>query len=142
MEEILEAIPHRPPFLYVDEIEELNEKRILAKKTISPEEPFFKGHFPGHPIMPGVLICEAIFQAGAILLSKMLSGSEDLSKSIPVLTRINNAKFKGMVKPGDLLEIEAELVERLSNAFFLKGSVKVAGKTMVRVEFACSLVRE
>jgi 3-hydroxyacyl-[acyl-carrier-protein] dehydratase len=140
MEEVLKAIPHRPPFLFVDKIIELTENRIKTKKTISPEESFFKGHYPGNPIMPGVLLCESIFQTGAILLSKILGMAENLSGRTPVLTRINDAKFKGMARPGDLLEIEAELVEKLSNAFFMKGTVKVAGKTMVRVEFACSLI--
>jgi 3-hydroxyacyl-[acyl-carrier-protein] dehydratase len=88
--------------------------------------------------MPGVLICESIFQTGAILLSSIIGYIGD---GIPVLTRINNAKFKNMVKPGDLLDIEAELVEKVSNAFFLKGSASVAGKTVVTVEFAVSLAK-
>ena len=140
MEDILEAIPHRPPFLFVDRIIELTETKIKTTKEVSPDEPFFRGHYPGNPIMPGVLVCESIFQTGAVLLSKILAVEGGLAHSIPVLTRINEAKFKGMVKPGDLLEIEVELIERLSNAFFLKGSAKVAGKIVVRVEFACSLV--
>ena len=138
MEQVLKAIPHRPPFLFVDKIVEVTENRIKTTKEISPEEPFFKGHYPGNPIMPGVLICESIFQSGAILLSSVIG---DISDGIPVLTRINNAKFKNMVKPGGLLDIEAELVERVSNAFFLKGSASVAGKTVVTVEFAVSLAK-
>ena len=138
MEQILKAIPHRPPFLFVDKVVELTETKIKATKEISPEEPFFKGHYPGNPIMPGVLICESIFQTGAILLSSIMGYVGD---GIPVLTRINNAKFKNMVKPGDLLDIEAELVEKVSNAFFLKGSASVAGKTVVTVEFAVSLAK-
>jgi len=138
MEQILKAIPHRPPFLFVDKVVELTETKIKATKEISPEEPFFKGHYPGNPIMPGVLICESIFQTGAILLSSIIGYIGD---GIPVLTRINNAKFKNMVKPGDLLDIEAELVEKVSNAFFLKGSASVAGKTVVTVEFAVSLAK-
>jgi len=138
MEQILKAIPHRPPFLFVDKVVELTETKIKTTKEISPEEPFFKGHYPGNPIMPGVLICESIFQTGAILLSSIIGYIGD---GIPVLTRINNAKFKNMVKPGDLLDIEAELVEKVSNAFFLKGSASVAGKTVVTVEFAVSLAK-
>jgi 3-hydroxyacyl-[acyl-carrier-protein] dehydratase len=138
MEQILKAIPHRPPFLFVDKVVELTETKIKTTKEISPDEPFFKGHYPGNPIMPGVLICESIFQTGAILLSSIIGYIGD---GIPVLTRINNAKFKNMVKPGDLLDIEAELVEKVSNAFFLKGSASVAGKTVVTVEFAVSLAK-
>ena len=138
MEQVLNAIPHRPPFLFVDRIVELTETKIKTTKEISPEEPFFKGHYPGNPIMPGVLICESIFQTGAILLSKVIGG---ISEGIPVLTRINNAKFKSMVKPGDNLELEAELVEKVSNAYFLKGKASVGGKTVATVEFACSLAK-
>ena len=138
MEQVLKAIPHRPPFLFVDKIVEMTENRIKTIKEIGPEEPFFKGHYPGNPIMPGVLICESIFQTGAILLSSIIG---DISDGIPVLTRISNAKFKNMVKPGDLLDMEAELVEQVSNAFFLKGSASVAGKTVVTVEFAVSLAK-
>ena len=138
MEQVLNAIPHRPPFLFVDRIVELTETRIKTTKEISPEEPFFKGHYPGNPIMPGVLICESIFQTGAILLSK-ITGS--ISEGIPVLTRVNNAKFKSMVKPGDTLELEAELVEKVSQAYFLKGKASVGGRTVVTVEFAVSLAK-
>jgi len=139
MEQVLNAIPHRPPFLFVDRIIELTDTKIRTTKEINPEEPFFKGHYPGNPIMPGVLVCESIFQTGAILVSKIIADIGDISSGIPVLARINNAKFKNMVKPGDLLEIEAELVERMSNACFMKGSASVAGKKMVTVEFAVSL---
>ena len=138
MEDVLNAIPHRPPFLFVDKIVELTETKIKTTKEISPDEPFFKGHYPGNPIMPGVLICESIFQTGAILLSSMMG---DVGEGTPVLTRISNAKFKNIVKPGALLEIEAEVVEKVSNAFFLKGSASSAGKTAVTVEFAVSLVK-
>ena len=138
MEQILNAIPHRPPFLFVDKIVELTTTKIKTTKEISPEEPFFKGHYPGNPIMPGVLICESIFQTGAILLFSIIGDAGD---GIPVLTRVSNARFKNMVKPGALLELEAELVEKVSNAFFLKGSASVAGKTVVTVEFAVSLAK-
>jgi len=138
MEEVLKAIPHRPPFLFVDKVVEVTDSRIRTAKQISAEEPFFKGHYPGNPIMPGVLVCEAIFQSGAILLSRIAG---DVGEGTPVLTRVTNAKFKNIVKPGAVLEMEAELVERVSNAFFLKGKASVAGKTVVTVEFAVSLVK-
>lgn len=137
MEDVLKAIPHRPPFLFVDKIVELTETTIKTTKEISLEEPFFKGHYPGNPIMPGVLICESIFQTGAILLSNIIS---DISEGTPVLTRISNAKFKNIVRPSATLEIEAEVVERVSNAFFLKGKASSEGKTVVTVEFAVSIV--
>jgi 3-hydroxyacyl-[acyl-carrier-protein] dehydratase len=136
MEEILKAIPHRPPFLFVDTIVELTDTKIKTTRKARPEEEFFKGHYPGNPIMPGVLVCEAIFQSGAILLSRIMGNVED---GVPVLARINNAKFKNMVKPGDTLEIEAEIAEKMSNVYFLKGKASVDGKTAVTVEFAVTL---
>jgi 3-hydroxyacyl-[acyl-carrier-protein] dehydratase len=137
-EQVLKAIPHRPPFLFVDNVVELTANRIIARKEISSHEPFFEGHYPGNPIMPGVLICESIFQAGAILISSMI---DYLGVGTPVLTRITNARFKNMVKPGTVLELEAELVEKVSNAYFMKGTARADGKTVVTVEFAVSLAQ-
>ncbi len=136
MSEVTKYIPHRPPFLFVDEIIETSYDRIVTRKKIDADEEFFKGHYPGNPIMPGVLLCEAIFQSGAILIAKNIGGEID---GTPVLTRINNAKFKNMVKPGDLVTIEVNLKEKLSNAFFMRGKASVDGKVAVIVEFACCL---
>ncbi|MFO7772589.1 MAG: 3-hydroxyacyl-ACP dehydratase FabZ [Dehalococcoidia bacterium] len=139
MEEILNAIPHRPPFLFIDRIVELSGTKMKTTKEIRPDEPVFEGHYPGQPIMPGALICESIFQTGAVLLSKMMGG---IGEGVPVLTRINNAKFKSIVKPGCTLEIEAELVEKVSNAYYMRGKASVAGKTSVTVEFTVTLTKE
>jgi len=139
MDEVLRAIPHRPPFLFVDQVVEITDKKIKATRRMDPEEAFFKGHYPGYPIMPGVLVCEAIFQTGGILLSRIMTG---VGEGVPVLGRINNAKFKHMVKPGDTLELEAELVEVMGTAYFLKGRASVQGKTAVTVEFAVTLTKE
>lgn len=135
-EEILKAIPHREPFLLVDEIVEWTESRIVCTKTFTGEEDFFAGHYPGAPLVPGVLLCEAAMQAGAILLSRFMA--DEARGKVPVATRMNNVKFKRMVKPGETLRLEAELVERLSTAFFLKAKVTVEGKVAARFEFACT----
>jgi 3-hydroxyacyl-[acyl-carrier-protein] dehydratase len=139
MQEILNAIPHRPPFLFIDRIVELGDTKIRTAKDISPDDPVFEGHYPGQPIMPGALICESIFQTGAVLLSKMMGG---ITEGVPVLTRINNARFKSIVRPGSTLDIEAELAERVSNAYYMKGRASVGGKTAVTVEFTVTVVKE
>src|SRR5438874_10764042 len=95
------AIPHRAPFLLVDEIVEQTDARILCRKTFTGDEFFFAGHYPGFPLVPGVLLCEAAMQAGAILLSRHLSAE---TKGVPVATRMNDVKFKQMVRPGDTIE--------------------------------------
>ena len=135
---IQERIPHRPPFLWLDQVLELNNKTIRAEKCIGADLDVFQGHYPEYPIMPGVLLCEAVFQAGALLISETLCRKEEL-QGVPVLTRIVGAKFKREVRPGDIVEIQATLKEKLGPAWFLKGNVRVQGKIAVQVEFACAL---
>ncbi len=135
-QEILDAIPHRDPFLLVDEVVEHTESRIVGLKRFSGQEYFFAGHYPGFPLVPGVLLCEAAMQCGAILLARHIHDGEG---KVPVATRINDVRFKHMVRPGDVIRLEVELSERLADAFFLKAKVTVAGKVAVRFEFACTL---
>ncbi len=133
--EIHAAIPHRPPMLLVDEIVERAEKSIVCRKTFRPDEFFFQGHYPGQPIVPGVILCEAGMQAGAILLSGFVEGGA----GVPVATRLNDVKFKKMIKPGDTIQMTVELTERLADAFFLNAKVTCAGKLVTRFEFACTM---
>ena len=135
---IEERIPHRPPFLLLDRVLNLKSASIVAEKLIPEDLPLFKGHYPHYPIMPGVLLCEAVLQAGALLIAEELRQTGVAAAAVPVLTRIHSAKFKREVRPGDLLEIRAELLERLGPAWLLKGSVRVGGKLAVQVEFACA----
>ena len=141
MVDIEKAIPHRAPFLLLDRIVSMDETHIVAESVPRPEDELFSrvfaGHYPGNPITPGVLVCEMVFQAAAVLLSQRVA---DDAEGVPVLVRIRDARFKQMVKPGDRLEIEASLDEQVSNAFTMKGSAKRDGKTAVRVEFTCALV--
>lgn len=134
--EIHEAIPHREPFLLVDEIVDRNEQRIVCRKTFRGDEFFYQGHYPQFPLTPGVLLCEAAMQAGAILLSRLVDPAQ---KGVPVATRINDVRFKRMVRPGETIDIEVDLVERLADAFFLKAKVACEGKVAVRFEFACTI---
>jgi 3-hydroxyacyl-[acyl-carrier-protein] dehydratase len=132
---IYEAIPHREPFLLVDEVVERDDRRIVCTKTFTGEEEFFAGHYPGRPLVPGVLLCEAAMQAGAVLLSGQLARAEG---RVPVATRMNDVRFKRIVLPGETVRLEVELTERLADAFFLKAKVTVDGHVAVRFEFACT----
>ena len=139
--EVLNAIPHRPPFLFVDEIVEQDESSLTAKRYVSPEEAFFEGHYPNNPIMPGVLISEAVFQTGAVFLTRLLA--EELEKDpsmVPVLSKIENARFKSIVRPGDTLLITAKFKNRMANFAFMDGSVKTEdGRKVMTVSFCVAL---
>lgn len=142
-EDVYKAIPHREPFLFIDEILEVNEQHALCKRVIRLEEPQFAGHYPGNPIMPGVLLCEAVFQAGAVyLMHKFSASGEDVSGKTPVLSRIKEAKFKQMIKPGDEVMIEVTPVETMGMFHFLKGKILKEGKVVLTLECALALVDE
>lgn len=134
-EQIQQHIPHRPPFLWLDEVVSVDDQRVHARKYVDPQLDVFQGHYPHFPVLPGVLLCEACFQAAAVMIARMLPGDDG---QVPVVTRLNNTKFRQMVRPGDTIDLEAELTERVSNAFFFKGKVSVDGKVAVRLEFACT----
>jgi len=139
-EQITDLIPHRPPFLWVDKIISCDNSSITTEKLIDTDLELFQGHYPENPIMPGVLLCEIIFQSGALLMSKVAQLDINEKKTIPVLTRIENAKFKRPVLPGDIVQARVILKETISSVSFLKGTLKVMGKTAVQVVFSCALV--
>ena len=141
MENFLDYMPQREPFLFVDRVVEVTDSCIKTEKQIQADEPFFAGHFPGRPIMPGVLICEAVFQSSSILMSKRAEAPSNDGR-IPLITRIENVKLKRVVLPGDLMEVEVKLKEILGQAAYMSGKVKVAGKTVLTVEFTAMLVTE
>ncbi|MDH3349474.1 MAG: 3-hydroxyacyl-ACP dehydratase FabZ [Desulfobulbaceae bacterium] len=144
-DQIRERIPHRDPFLWLDRVVEIDGQSIRAEKDIPLDLDIFQGHYPNYPIMPGVLLCEAIFQAGAVLTSYILGQSkgeewqEQSTEAVPVLTRILGAKFKREVRPGDRIELRAVLKEQVGPAWFFKGSALVGGKVAVKIEFSCML---
>lgn len=141
MDEIYRTIPHRPPFLFIDEIVEIREDGATCKRAIRMDEPQFEGHYPGNPIMPGVLLCEACFQTGAIYLANQIEKEGRSLKDVtPVLSRISDARFKQMVKPGDEVLIEVTMKETLSKFFFLKGRVLKDGKPALTIEFALAML--
>ena len=134
-EEIKNRIPHRDPFLWLDEVTEITDGLIVARKHLSPALPVFQGHYPDFPVFPGVLQCEACFQAGAVLISRMMETSEG---QVPVVTRVNNVQFRRLIRPDETIEITVELTERLANAFYMKGKVSSQGKVTARLEFVCT----
>jgi 3-hydroxyacyl-[acyl-carrier-protein] dehydratase len=142
MESIEQMIPHRPPFLFVDEIIAETDDTLTTRRRVRPDEDFFKGHYPGNPIMPGVLICEAVFQSGAVFLTRQLRAQgEDLSRFTPVLTRITEGKFRNPVKPGDELIIDVRLKDRLGRFMFMSGTVRTAdNRKVLTVDFSVALV--
>ena len=138
LDEILKHIPQRPPFLFIEKIVDRGENFVITEKKLTGEEDFFKGHFPHNPVMPGVLMCEAIFQTGALLMS--LRGQHANQNTTAVVTRIQNAKFKNMAKPGDTLNIQVDFVELIANAAFMKGKITSNNQTVMTIEFACAIV--
>ncbi|MBN37193.1 MAG: beta-hydroxyacyl-ACP dehydratase [Opitutae bacterium] len=143
MEEIHRRIPHRPPFLFIDKILNVSDSGAEASLTIKPEFPFFEGHYPGNPIMPGVLLCESVFQTGAVFLSDLLKEESLTDESVtPVLTRIRDARFKRMVLPGDKVEISVSLGDRMGKFFNLTGQIKNCGKICLSISFALALVKD
>lgn len=136
--DIQRILPHRYPFLLIDRVIEITRKqRIVALKNVTVNEPFFAGHFPGHPIMPGVLIVEAIAQAGGALL---LTEVEDRDNKLMVFTGIERAKFRRPVVPGDQLRIEVEVVAWRRTAVRMQGNVYVDGKRAAEATVTCRLV--
>ena len=128
-------IPHREPFLWLDEVVELSETLVRARKRVAEDLEIFRGHYPDFPVLPGVLLCEAVFQAGAVLIA---SGGDIPEGHVPVVTRQHETRFRRMVRPGEVLDIEARLDETLGGAWFLSGTVRVDGQVAVRLQFACT----
>lgn len=142
-EEILNAIPHRPPFLFVDEVVEQTEDSLTTRRYVPETEAFFEGHYPGNPIMPGVIISEAVFQTGAIYLTRMLADelAADPDK-VPVLTKISDARFRSIVRPKDTLLITAKFKEKMGSFIFMDGSVKTEdGRRVMNVTFSVALAK-
>ena len=123
--EILKILPHRYPFLLIDRILEVEgDKRLVALKNVSINEPFFAGHFPGHPVMPGVLTIEAMAQAGAVM-GLLHSAPEDVKNAVVYFMGIDEARFRRPIVPGDQLRIVVNVLRRKSVVWKMKGEVWV-----------------
>lgn len=143
---INQLLPHRYPFLLVDRVTALEpNKRLFAYKNVSCNEPFFNGHFPGHPVMPGVLVIEALAQAGGLLtqLSRQALQSADApagatSDKLYYLVKVDGAKFSKMVVPGDRLELEVELKRMIRNMAMYSGVARVDGEQVACADILCA----
>ena len=135
-EEVKELIPQRAPFLFVDKIIERGESSIETNYKVTGAEDFFKGHFPDNPIMPGVILQEALFQTGACLMASGKSGG------LGVVTKVSKARFKSLVKPDVTLVMKVELIDQIDNAFYFKGRTQCDGKTVCSLEFTCAQISE
>ena len=136
---IQELLPHRYPFLLVDRVLELDpNQRILAVKNVSINEPFFQGHFPGHPVMPGVLVLEALAQAGGLLTQLSASGVDAGDEKLFYLVKIDNARFSRMVVPGDRLMLEVRLKRMIRNMAMYECSASVDGKQVASADILCA----
>ncbi len=141
--EIQKILPHRYPFLLVDRVVELTPKdSIVAYKNVSISEPVFEGHFPGHPIYPGVMILEGMAQAGGILAFKSMDGvtEEEIQNKVVYFMSIDKAKFRAPVKPGDQLEYRLSVIKNKGAIWLLKGEAYVDGKLTSEAELKAMIV--
>jgi 3-hydroxyacyl-[acyl-carrier-protein] dehydratase len=140
LQEIQKLLPHRYPFLLVDRVVEIvPERKLVAYKNVSINEPFFSGHFPGHPVMPGVLILEALAQACAILAYRSLGYLPE--ERVTYLMAIDKAKFRRPVVPGDRLQLEVEVLKHKGAIWKQKGTALVDGAKVAEGEFLATVVK-
>ncbi|MFW5702062.1 MAG: 3-hydroxyacyl-ACP dehydratase FabZ, partial [Bacteroidota bacterium] len=137
--DLMKVMPHRYPFLLIDRVlnVDYDKKEVIGLKNVTFNEPFFQGHFPGKPVMPGVLLLEALAQTGCILL---LEDVEDITKILVLFMGMKNVKFRKPVIPGDQLVMEMKLIGKRFNAYMFKGQARVDGKVVVEAEISAALV--
>jgi 3-hydroxyacyl-[acyl-carrier-protein] dehydratase len=134
---VTELIPHRPPFLFVDEIVAESADSLVARRTWRQDEDFYRGHYPGAPITPGVLLCEAVFQTGALFLARQFAASgAQRPEGVPILAKVSDVRFRSPVFPGDTVEIEVKKKDELAGFIMMAGAVRSGAKRVLNVEFS------
>jgi 3-hydroxyacyl-[acyl-carrier-protein] dehydratase len=133
--QVTERIPHRPPFLFIDEIVSETPDGLVARRTWRAEESFYQGHYPGAPITPGVLLCEAVFQAGALYLARAAADAPG-GRGVPLHVKIGDARFRSPVYPGDTVTIEVKKRDLTAGFFAMSGTMKRGDTRILSVEFS------
>jgi 3-hydroxyacyl-[acyl-carrier-protein] dehydratase len=134
---VTDLIPHRPPFLFVDEIVSATPEGLTARRTFRPDEDFFRGHYPGAPITPGVLLCEAVFQAAACHLAlKAREAGGAQGEGLPLIVKISEVRFRSPVYPGNTAILEVKQKDAMGGFTMLAGSIQVEGRRVLTLEFA------
>lgn len=136
IDQICDILPHRYPFLFVDKIIEMEPNRIVGIKNVTATEPFFQGHFPGYPVMPGVLITESMAQVGGILILKDIP---DRKNKLVLLAAVDDARFRKPVRPGDQLRIEMTVISRKARVCKMRGTASVDGQVVAEATAMCVL---
>jgi 3-hydroxyacyl-[acyl-carrier-protein] dehydratase len=132
MTQVTDLIPHRPPFLFVDEIVSETADSLTAKRTWRAEEDFYKGHYPGAPITPGVLLCEAVFQTGALFMARQAQAAgAKPGEGVPLMAKISDVRFRNPVYPGDSIVIEVKKKDMAAGFTMMAGAIKKADGTRV-----------
>lgn len=138
MSQVTDLIPHRPPFLFVDSVVSENADGLVAQRIWRADEDFYRGHYPHAPITPGVLLCEAVFQTGAVYLAKQaLAAGAKPGEGVPLLAKISDVRFRSPVYPGDTTLIEVKKKEAMGGFTMMSGNIKKAdGTRVMTVEFS------
>jgi len=137
MTPVTELIPHRPPFLFVDEIVSESADGLVARRTWRADEDFYRGHYPGSPITPGVLLCEAVFQTGALFFVRQAQAAgAPKSEGMPLLAKISDVRFRSPVYPGDTITIEVKKKDAVGGFTMMSGSIRNGDKRILTVEFS------
>ncbi|MGI6400660.1 MAG: 3-hydroxyacyl-ACP dehydratase FabZ family protein [Thermoguttaceae bacterium] len=138
---VLASIPHRPPFLFIDDIVKWLDNGVVCVYRFKKDEYFFEGHYPDMPIVPGVILCEAAMQAGAVYTARIINDdNKDKQGKFPVVGRMNNIKFKNVVKPGQLIEMTVVMKEKIAGAYIFKAKTTCEEKPVVSFEFIVTLI--